>query len=54
MSRDIYFITHPDVVMDPSIPVPRWRLSERGRHRMRRLLTRDWTARIEAIYCSTE
>ena len=54
MSRDIYFITHPDVVIDPSIPVPRWRLSERGRHRMRCLLTRDWTARIEAIYCSTE
>ena len=54
MSRDIYFITHPDVVIDPSIPVPRWSLSERGRHRMRRLLTRDWTARIEAIYCSAE
>ena len=54
MSRDIYFITHPDVVIDPSIPVPRWRLSERGRRRMRCLLTRDWTARIEVIYCSTE
>ena len=54
MSRDIYFITHPDVVIDPSIPVPRWGLSERGRRRMRCLLTRDWTARIEVIYCSTE
>ena len=54
MSRDIYFITHPDVVIDPSIPVPRWPLSECGRHRMRRLLARDWIARLAAIYCSTE
>jgi len=54
MSRDIYFITHPDVVIDPLIPVPQWPLSERGRHRMRRLLTRDWIAHIEAIYSSTE
>jgi len=54
MSRDIYFITHPDVVIDPSIPVPRWPLSERGRHRMRRLLSQDWISHLEAIYCSTE
>src|SRR5262245_5520992 len=54
MSRNIYFITHPDVVIDPSIPVPQWPLSERGRSRMRRLLRRDWITRIEAIYCSTE
>jgi broad specificity phosphatase PhoE len=54
MSRRIYFITHPDVVIDPSIPVPHWPLSERGRSRIRRLLSRDWLSQVDAIYCSTE
>src|SRR5262245_38969955 len=54
MSRNIYFITHPDVVIDPSIPVPHWPLSEPGRSRMRRLLRRAWIPHIAAIYCSTE
>ena len=54
MSRPIYFITHPDVVIDPLIPVPQWPLSERGKSRIRRLLSHAWIARIEALYCSTE
>ena len=54
MSRLVYFITHPDVVIDPIIPVPRWPLSERGLARMRRLLRQPWIAQLEAIYCSTE
>lgn len=54
MPRSVYFITHPDVVIDPSIPVSQWPLSERGRSRMRRLLSRAWIPRVAAIYCSTE
>src|SRR5919109_1971863 len=54
MSRSIYFITHPDVVIDPTIPVPQWPLSARGRSRMQRLLGQDWLPQVEAIYCSTE
>jgi broad specificity phosphatase PhoE len=54
MWRNTYFITHPDVVIDPAIPVPQWPLSEEGRGRMRRLLTRAWIAHVAAIYCSTE
>jgi broad specificity phosphatase PhoE len=27
------FITHPDVLVDPVVPVPQWPLSERGRAR---------------------
>jgi broad specificity phosphatase PhoE len=54
MSRHIYFISHPDVVIDPSIPVPQWPLSERGRSRMQGLLSRAWIPNIAAIYCSTE
>lgn len=40
--RLVYFITHPDVVIDPEIPVPRWPLSERGRERMKTLLAKPW------------
>ena len=30
----VYFITHPDVVMDPSVPIQRWALSKQGRARI--------------------
>jgi hypothetical protein len=33
-TRTVYFITHPDVLIDPSVPVPEWPLSPRGRDRM--------------------
>jgi broad specificity phosphatase PhoE len=33
MSR-LLFVTHPEVVIDPSVPVPDWPLSEIGRARM--------------------
>ncbi len=48
----VYYISHPDVVKDPTIPVPRWPLSERGRARMTALLARPWVAEISAVYCS--
>lgn len=54
MSRRVYFITHPDVVVDPDVPVPRWPLSERGRERMRLLLKHAWIPRIRAVFCSDE
>ena len=55
MPREVYFITHPEVVIDPAVPVPQWPLSARGRERMEQLLARDWARRIAAtIYCSTE
>jgi broad specificity phosphatase PhoE len=54
MSRPIYFITHPDVVIDPTVPVPQWPLSAQGRRRMQCLLHHDWLAHVEALYCSTE
>jgi broad specificity phosphatase PhoE len=50
----VYFITHPDVVIDPSVPVPRWLLSERGRTRMTAGLEQQWASEVRAIYCSTE
>ncbi len=52
--KRVYIITHPDVIIDPDVPVPRWPLSERGVERMRRLLDQPWVSEITAIYCSTE
>ncbi|HEY0421126.1 MAG TPA: histidine phosphatase family protein [Acetobacteraceae bacterium] len=49
-----YFITHPDVAIDPAMPVPDWPLSERGRARMRAGLAQPWVRGIRAIHCSTE
>ncbi len=50
----VYYISHPDVVKDPAVPVPRWPLSERGRGRMTALLARPWVAGLRAVYCSDE
>ncbi len=33
----ILFVTHPEVVIDPAVPVPRWPLSAKGRARMEAL-----------------
>jgi broad specificity phosphatase PhoE len=54
MARHIYFITHPEVVIDPLLPVPQWPLSAQGKRRIRHLLSHAWMAHIEALYCSTE
>lgn len=50
----VHFITHPEVAIDPAIPVPDWRLSDRGRARMRRLPERPWVATIAAVFSSAE
>ena len=52
--RLVYFITHPDVVIDPAVPVPQWPLSVRGKERMEKLLAQSWVGSIGSVYCSTE
>lgn len=52
--RTVYFVTHPDVVVDPAVPVPHWPLSARGRERIRAALGRAWVRSIRAIFCSAE
>jgi broad specificity phosphatase PhoE len=49
-----YFITHPEVLIDPAVPVPQWTLSPVGRSRMQALLLQPWVADVRAIWCSTE
>lgn len=52
--KRVYFITHPDVVIDPNIPVPKWPLSEKGVRRMNAFLEQTFISNIDSIYCSAE
>ena len=52
--RTLYFISHPDVLIDPAVPVTRWPLSARGRQRMAAALAQPWVASLSAIYSSSE
>ena len=54
MGTDLYFITHPNVVISRDVPVPRWPLSALGKERMRSGLRQPWVREVTAIYCSTE
>jgi broad specificity phosphatase PhoE len=49
-----YFITHPDVLIDPGVPVPDWKLAPRGRARMVRASASSWMAGVRSIWCSAE
>lgn len=53
MSRAI-LLTHPEVAIDPAIPVPDWTLSETGFNRMRAVLDRPWIGSIRHIASSAE
>jgi broad specificity phosphatase PhoE len=50
--RDVLFIPHPDVVVDPAVPVPRWALSQRGRERMQAFAARIRS--VGSVFSSTE
>ncbi|MBK1877315.1 histidine phosphatase family protein [Pelagicoccus mobilis] len=52
--KKVYFITHPNVAIDPEVPVPRWPLSERGFERMRAFLQQPFVQGITSVYCSNE
>jgi broad specificity phosphatase PhoE len=54
LGQTVYLITHPDVLIDPVMPVPDWPLSPRGRERMMAALALPWMAGVRAIWCSTE
>jgi broad specificity phosphatase PhoE len=50
----VYFITHPDVVIDPGIPVPDWPLNQRGRARMHAMRAQPWAKGLRRIFASSE
>lgn len=54
MSELVYFITHPEVRVEPERPVPEWSLSERGLARMQAALSLPWVRDLTAVYASEE
>lgn len=51
----IFFVTHPEVVIDPAMPVPRWPLSEKGRRRMGLFISEALAGRdVGAVWSSDE
>ena len=53
MSR-VLFVTHPEVHEDPAVPVPDWRLTERGRERMRLFAEGPDARGLRAVWSSRE
>jgi broad specificity phosphatase PhoE len=51
---ELYFITHPQVVVDPAVPVPQWPLSAVGLARMTALLRQPWVPGIMRLFASPE
>jgi broad specificity phosphatase PhoE len=50
----VFFITHPDVVIDANIPVSDWPLNEHGRARMRALARAGWIKVVQSVFASGE
>jgi len=50
----IHFITHPEVAIDPAVPVTDWPLSDLGVRRAAMLVRRPWIGTVRAIYASAE
>jgi broad specificity phosphatase PhoE len=50
----IYFITHPEVQFDWSVPVPQWDLSAVGRSRLEQLVQQPWVRSLHAVFASPE
>ncbi|MET0390036.1 MAG: histidine phosphatase family protein [Polyangiales bacterium] len=50
----LFFITHPEVSVDPALPVTRWSLSPRGRARMAWFIASDVLEQVAHVFSSTE
>lgn len=50
----VLFITHPEVTIDPNVPVPEWSLSPLGRRRMGLFCEHRFAGRISRAFASTE
>ncbi len=48
------YISHPNVSVNSSIPVPQWGLSDTGRQRAERMLHQPWVAALTRVVSSDE
>jgi broad specificity phosphatase PhoE len=54
MTTHIRYLTHPQVKIDPAVPVPSWGLSEVGRTRTESLANAEWLSGTTQIISSGE
>lgn len=54
MNAQLRYLTHPQVTVEPGIPVPCWGLSAQGRARTRSLAEAGWLAGTAQLVCSGE
>jgi broad specificity phosphatase PhoE len=54
MSATLFFITHPEVLIDREVPITSWSLSELGRRRIRAFAAQGELAGVTRIYSSAE
>lgn len=53
MSR-FYYVSHPQVAVDPAVAIPEWRLSDTGRQRAVAMLDQPWIADVGWLGSSPE
>src|SRR3954470_7835515 len=54
MSATLFFITHPEVLIDREVPITSWSLSDLGRRRIRAFVAQGALATVKRIYSSAE
>ena len=50
----VHYVTHPQVAVDPDVPVPRWGLSQVGRERALAAARRPWLGSVTRVISSEE
>jgi broad specificity phosphatase PhoE len=50
----VLVVTHPEIIVDPAVPVPRWSLSDVGIARMRAFARRAALSGLRVVWSSTE
>ena len=49
-----FYLSHPQVAIDPDTPVPQWHLSDKGRTRLEALAGKHWVGSLRRIVSSDE
>ena len=52
--RLLHVVTHPEVQVEPDVPVPQWGLSTLGRRRAQGLLQLSWLEQVQHVFSSSE
>ncbi len=50
----LYYLTHPQVAIDPQVAVPDWSLSDLGRNRVAAASGKPWVGSVRRIFSSNE